>query len=230
MRTDCLSLPSLHSRTLVIAFTSYGTHGVPARSFEWVNTVSALGVHGLYFRDTFQHWFHAGCRGYSASLEHSVLLVEAYIASHSIEKVITIGSSMGGHGALLFGALLGVDHVIAFSPQVNMDHNWLLPHGDLRWQLKASEINHSAYDYLNLAELLHSRRPKETSLFYDSAVGLDELHARTLQGLPGVELTDLRKGEHEVAYVMAKAGEVTRLLGERITNSGDALVLRQHVT
>jgi len=176
-------------------------------------------VHAIYLRDSFQHWFHSACLGFSPSCEHTLLAIRSYIDVHKIERVITIGSSMGAHGALLFGALLEADHAIAFAPQVNIDAAWLSAQSDNRWINKTTEINNIAYNHLNISELFRTRRPKETLVYYDSFVELDKTHALTLSNIHGVSTIDVGSGSHEVAYQLAKSGVVTKLLSERIVQA-----------
>lgn len=216
MRQDCLILPALGSSELVISFTSYGTHSIPAGDFEWKNIVGSFAVHKIFMRDSFQHWYRSACLGFSPSLLHTIASIKAYIATHGITKVITIGSSMGGHGALLFGSLLHADHCISLAPQVNLHRDFLLPNGDLRWQAKMTEINMIGYDDLDLAEIVKRSPPGETLVYFDAAVALDKIHAETLTGLPNIALIDAGIGEHEVAYALAKSGEITRMLRDRL--------------
>jgi pimeloyl-ACP methyl ester carboxylesterase len=219
---DCLILPKLGAGTLIIAFTSYGTHAEPAIEFEWIRTVSRLDVSCIFFRDSFQHWYHSACLGYSASLEHTLVNLRTFIRAQGISKVITLGSSMGGHGALLFGALLGADHTIAFAPQVNMDAGWLAQNGDDRWQWKAKEINRIGYDHLNLARLFIHHKPRETVILCDPAVVLDVRHAASIAHFEGVTLSERHIGGHELAYVVTKSGELTHMLESRLAASAGA--------
>ena len=54
------------------------------------------------------------CSTYHKGLEETLEYLRKTIAGHSI--VVFVGTSGGGYGALLFGSLLNVTHVIAFIP------------------------------------------------------------------------------------------------------------------
>jgi len=205
------------STELVIAFTSYGGHSVPAGNFEWQNIVGEFATHKIFMRDSFQHWYHSACLGFSPSLTHTIASIKAYVATHGITKIITIGSSMGGHGALLYACLLQADHCLSIAPQINIHSDFLLPNQDLRWEAKMTEINMIGYDDLDLSDLVRRSPPGEALIYYHSAHSLDETHAKTLTGLRNIVVQDVGIGEHEVAYALAKQGTITRILRDRLS-------------
>lgn len=219
MRQDCLILPKVGSTELVIAFTSYGGHSVPAGDFEWRNMLAEFDAHQIFLRDSFQHWYHSACLGYTPSLDHTITSLRAYIATHGITKVTTIGSSMGAHGALLYGCLLNTDHCIAIVPQVKIKREFLLHYGDTRWDPKMTEINMIEYPDLDIATLSKRTSPKEALVYFDAANILDAIHANALSGLPNFTIENIGYGDHELAYTMAKQGILTKLLRQRLTVS-----------
>lgn len=216
MRQDFHIIPVLGSRTLVIALTSYGGHATPASRFEWVNVVTRLNVNAMFLRDTHQQWYHAACLGFSTSFDHTLLNIRSFIRANAIERVITLGSSMGGHGALLLGAHLNADHAVTFAPQVNMHSEWLQGHNDDRWSWKATELNSIGYADLDISALYRDRSAAETLVYFDGNNQLDRMHAELLGFAQGVKMFDVGAGSHELAYMLTKSGEVTRILQDRI--------------
>jgi len=109
---------SSDSRTLIICFTSK----VAINKFEWVNLFSSKYNHFkckmLYVRDIKNSWWqttYSGIEGHGP--KPLAKFLNEKIAELDIDRVITMGLSMGGYGAILFGCLLNVDTVFAFSPQ-----------------------------------------------------------------------------------------------------------------
>lgn len=166
----------------------------------------------LFLADAHQYWYHGAILGFSSGLESTVNEIRGIVKDNGIEKLVTIGTSMGGHASLLFGGLLGVQHIVAFSPQTNITSKFLSEIGDNRWAQKMEEINQIGFEHLNLSSMDLSAI--DARLYYDGGDELDSHHAACLSGAPGVTITDVAGGGHSVAYEMAKRGEVSRILGE----------------
>ena len=92
------------SRTLVVAFTSYGADWNPPTKPEWRGTLARLDAHRLFLIDHAQHWFHSGVRGFSSSVEETCERIAALMSDVGAERLVTLGSSMGGYAAAVHGA------------------------------------------------------------------------------------------------------------------------------
>ena len=107
----------IKSDTLLVSFAGndimYG--GIPR--FDFFNFFAK------YFKEINQHFYldkhktsyHKGIEGLSKNIDETVEYLRNEI--YNYEKVIFLGVSSGGYAAILFGSLLGIDHVIAFIPQ-----------------------------------------------------------------------------------------------------------------
>ena len=81
---------------------------------------------------------------------------------------------MGAYAAFMFGALLGVDKVIAFGPLSNFDHDKLEVLRDRRWPGLAKKVqsNPPKVFYKDLPELLKTHTGKtEYEIFYGTHPG-----------------------------------------------------------
>lgn len=65
--------------------------------------------------DIHQCWYHKGIGGLSSSIDETKVVLEKLIEGY--KKVIFLGVSAGGYAAILFGSLLKIRNVVAFSPQ-----------------------------------------------------------------------------------------------------------------
>lgn len=63
----------------------------------------------------------------------TVNYLDGVLKSLGTRKTIFCGNSMGGYAALMFGYLMGVDKIIAFSPQTTINTKWLILNNDFRW-------------------------------------------------------------------------------------------------
>ena len=103
--------------------------------FEWRDPLMNLGASVVLVRDPQYQWYQAGIGGIgdvAASVEYVRSL------KRRCEKLITIGVSMGGFGALLFGILAEAHEVVALAPQTIIGT-------DTRWQGNWPQIRNRPY-------------------------------------------------------------------------------------
>ncbi|MCJ2126388.1 esterase family protein [Methylobacterium sp. J-077] len=130
--------------------------------------------------------------------------------SHDINRLLIMGNSMGGHGAILLGTILKAEQIIAFSPQIDLSIDFLERIGDRRWEAKMNEINTIGFDYLDLSQLDMSY--SDVRIFYDGSEDLDRQHVSLIESHKGITAEDVRVGGHATAFALAKSGEVARVL------------------
>ena len=93
----------------------------------------SVDCHFIYLKDTKQAWYQRGVVGIGDTIPEVVQSLKNIIKNINYSKIITLGSSMGGYAALLFGKLLEVDKILAFVPQTFISQKDLRTHGDLRF-------------------------------------------------------------------------------------------------
>lgn len=108
---------------LVVAFTA---HRTPPGRYGFYSHAPKLGGSVLYLRDDKDSWYNAGIEG----VGHDVAQIADHIRRTANDvgatTIVTVGSSMGGYAALLFGALLDAERCVAFAPQTLLKKG--LPH------------------------------------------------------------------------------------------------------
>ncbi len=214
-RTDYQSEFMEGSENLIIACTSYGSHGVPASGFEWTGVLSRASCHKIFLRDSMQHWYLGGLLGFSSSLQQTVAHLSELVMKHRVRRILTLGSSMGGYAALLLASLLHAERAIAFSPQTAMTFDWMHAIGDLRWELKMTEMKNLELGDQDIVACWHANGcPGRAQIIYPEGVPLDRVHATRLREFPMCEVTGIEGGDHEVAYAFAKSGWVTTAVAE----------------
>jgi hypothetical protein len=85
--------------------------------FEWTRTLAPLPVTKIYVRDIYQLWYQKGLPGIADSPQGVSDYLCRLIAGEDINRIVTMGGSMGGYAALLFGTLMGADEAYAFAGQ-----------------------------------------------------------------------------------------------------------------
>jgi len=171
-----------HALPLVIAFN--GLRIDPHFNFE--GTLEQLQVHALFLCDREYSWYlmpledtefqdvrrsntNLSCS--EAAVTANVHTIQRLIAGINYTHIATVGVSMGGFAALLYGALFGASHVIAFDTQTFIDKHTRAQMMVTHW---ASEIY-----------LFHER--------YHAFAGPDTKYQNLANILPFMELKSLPK-------------------------------------
>lgn len=99
---------------------------VHSNGFALLARTSELGYNTAHLRDPRDTWFQNGTSDALPTPEAVAEHLKGLISAIKPSRVVTVGSSMGGYGALLFAGLLSADAAIAFAPQTYLDRR--LPH------------------------------------------------------------------------------------------------------
>ncbi len=175
---------------LVAAFGGiYGAFG--ATHFEFVNMLKDADVRKLYLRDFDRCIYHRGLRGLSRDVPETVEVLRGLIAEAQAEKVTFTGHSQGGYASILFGALLDVDEVHAFSPQTFLDIRNRWKHRDTRWMYLVLRLYLVALFKPKYYDLRKALSPLKFNtrihIYYGENERWDGINAGHLCDLPGVE-------------------------------------------
>lgn len=182
--------------------------------FEFARITSDLGVKRLFLRDTQNSWYHAGVAGVSTNIEGTGAYLAEVAAIADARRVIYVGCSAGGYGALLHGALVGPDSVVAFSPQTFIDRWNRLRFADRRGRrrIPAFRKRFPRAPMQDLRPVLASHPGTTRYDLYHGSIRLDRIHARRLEPLPGVRRHELPVHKHLVVKAMRESGELSQIL------------------
>ncbi|MBP1178475.1 hypothetical protein [Methylobacterium sp. PvR107] len=188
-------------------------------AFEWRHFMRSYRCHRLYLIDCFQHWYRGPILGFSHSIDQTAAPFLETKKRLRARRLIFIGSSMAGFGAMVLGAKTGADLAIAIAPQTSVDAAFLGSIGDSRWPGKTFEVNNFGCAHRDLCDLYHSTGgPQRTHILYDASCPDDGLHAGRLAAFPNVEIEDVGYGGHGCAYEMAKNGRMTQMVDAAIAS------------
>ena len=89
--------------------------------FEFLNYLSSIYKNScdlIFFIDKEQCWYHKGIKDITNTIDETVVFLNNIIKDGNYDKIIFMGNSGGGYGAILFGSLCNnVTNVISFIPQ-----------------------------------------------------------------------------------------------------------------
>lgn len=108
----------VESEKTIIIFS--GIHG----GYDFRDTLSEIQCRKIWITDKARSWYNAPGLGTA---------IDRYLAGIDAGRSVSLGVSLGGFGAVLFGARLKVRRAVAFSPQIVIDSAGLGSH-DLRWR------------------------------------------------------------------------------------------------
>ena len=159
-------------------------------------------VSKIYVRDLNNLWYHGEHPGIGGGVDDLAKHLSTLVDRANAREVVTVGGSMGGYAAILFGCLLGAQKVVAFGPQVFIDKWNRLRYWDYRSiQLKREAFashyaNPEYYDVRSV--LLRTKNRPCVHLHIGAGNRIDRGHARHLWGIPEVSITYHPTSRHDV--------------------------------
>lgn len=168
--------------------------GAPG-SFELARPVRAFTARGyahLHIQSLWNDWF----------INAETVALEAALRALSgrFRRVVSMGFSMGGYGALRFSGALGISQVIAVAPQVSIAPK-VVPF-DLRYRAEARNFDPALGDLAT-----HGARGLRGVVLCDPFVANDLAHARMAQAFfPGLRICRLAGGGHPPTRVLRQGG------------------------
>lgn len=192
-----------YEKHLFIAFSSYG------QNYEWFKTIKKFenikSFNKLWIRDLASAYWHGEYPGLGIGPFILRDFIKQKIKESKAEKVITLGFSMGGYGAIMFGCLCNVDLVMVFSSQT-----WIPEARRKRYNLykkwEGLQINEEYTDLKNIFIKYNENNKTEYNLFYGKNAGSDRKFAYHLQEEKGVILNPVETGKHNSVKIAFSTG------------------------
>jgi hypothetical protein len=213
--------PCPHSNKLLIGFASMQLYQeIP--DYEWHGNFSKLDAHRLYVRDNAQFYYLRGLDGVAADIDGSVPALRRITSDIGIAHAACFGASIGGYAALLFGNLLGVDEVHAFSPMTILPSRKLIellrlvPSQNWKLMMRNLELRHNRSlerPYRDLRPILARDNGRTVyHIYYGRGHTPDRRNAERLAGLPRVHLHPYGYNKHYLVGHLKKSGELDQIM------------------
>jgi len=200
-----------NSKHLVIALGSFYEgldRKYDPKQFEWDRRLTEISkiqeFSKLYVKDAINSWWHGKFEG----LGHGIHIISDFLKQEAkkanAEKVMVIGPSMGGYGALMFTCLCNFDVAIAISPQT-----WLTPFrykkNRLAEKFEGLNVNKEETDIKVMIEKYGISKSRYF-IYYGEKHSGDVQAAKRLEHFPNVFLKPLDSAHHTVAKLMRDTG------------------------
>lgn len=107
--------------TLVVSFAAWRTRYFQMKK-SLLNISTECKFDTLFLRNPKykNHWYLGKMEGIGAGVSEIKNFLEKQISTYN--KIIFVGGSMGGYGAMLYGSLLDVDYIVALIPQTDLKY------------------------------------------------------------------------------------------------------------
>ena len=203
------------SERLLITFGGLGNPDSKP-SFDFWRSTDSFPASKLYLRDHHRSWYMTGILGLG-DVDEAVIATRELITQLGTPRVVTLGQSMGGFGALVFGALVGAHAAVAIVPQTTVRLSQRVAMRDRRWARelwRAERMELPAAVYRDSLPLIAKATATRCLLHIDGSISGDRAHCKRLAGLPNVTVREWPFGGHLLAPELVNRGELGGLLEE----------------
>lgn len=203
------------SEVLVLAFGGMMS-GLGMPPFEFMKTFSDKSYSCVFFKDFHQFWYQKGLLGFTNDVYGTRDFIQSIIADVNPRYVITLGTSSGGYAAIMFGILLGVNRILAFSPQTKI--------GQKEYEAFASldtpdfqDADQGEKNIWNLSKLIDEQLNSDTlpdiHIYYGALNRRDKIQAEYLKKFQNVTLYPVEGQEsHGISAVLKKQKKLDIIL------------------
>ena len=192
-----------------------GSSNVVPGKFEWANLWTGkyndLKFKKMRLGDHNISWYHThfpGIKGYGPFA--LAKFMKRKIKKANVEKVMLMGVSMGGYGAIMLGCILGVDQVVAFSPQT-----WLTEFrykkAKLHKKFEGLDIDEKITDLKNVLDK-YDQGKTMYHIYFGNKHGGDVKQANNISHFKNVILHPVNSKIHTVARELVKDGTVGEVM------------------
>lgn len=205
---DIIVVESFHegSPDVAITFSPFHDRG-ERRSGYGEKLFAREKVSAIYFINRHNHWWQ------TPEMAQAITVVGSYGLNRRFRNVTTYGSSMGGHGALLFARSLGANRTLALAPQFAVGgRNAVWRRG---WQTREE-----LYRYED-----HHSPDVEATIAYDPRHPFDRSHAKAFRAVGNIAEVHVPFCHHNCAAALVEMKLMSRFALDYIAGRCDLKAL-----
>lgn len=205
------------SETLIIVLTAFNHDGSKNDCYDMESIIKSDTFSSILIKDLNNKWYTGPIEG----VGNNYLEVVEYLKKISLryKRVLVIGDSMAGYGAILYGTLINATQVISFSPQTMIDNqNNKLISDDryLNWFEKLHSLPEHFYDLRKFLKI----ETKETIYHvYSSENDIKDIfHAKNIEYCKNLFLHKVPMFDHWLASQFRKYGILRHIISSFLIN------------
>jgi len=166
--------------------------------YEWKRNKFPKAQKHIFIRDIRKQWYLGGI---NATLDNPMKLLDFLKNETAGYRVMTIGSSAGGYGALLFGSLLKCERIYAFNAQLNL--NITMQNSNVVTDPILFEKAHDLTwkDYFDLSNFIN---PTTENYYFQSCrseMDLDQYQAISIEAQKHLKIIRLQTSNHGFPFL-----------------------------
>ena len=230
-------------RPLILSFGFLNDGALPVFDFfgrsKKLEDRFAIKFNRLLVRDLENAWYHRGVAGLGIHVDEVAAALQRFIQAIRPSRVMTIGQSMGGYAAIMFGMLLQADRIVAFGPTTYLDPAEAKCFGDRRYMqaIEALQADPPKSAYLDLTalgtaldhrgeiHLLFGTRPDTDD---GASSHVDAIHALRLAQRANVFLYPYPAAAHAIVHWLVEQKEIDDVLAHLLVDLDDFCRPRSH--
>jgi tetratricopeptide (TPR) repeat protein len=219
---ECVISPKGSSDLAVLAFGGFRgkTGGFPFSLLDMF--FAGHGVAVAQLTDRSGNMFLNGIKPLGVNVDDTISQLRQTLATMGLTRVVTLGSSGGGIGAIRYGAKLNAERVVSFSGPTNLTESFLEQHGDTRARAVIKGLNRRlGPERLDLRRILEqeTHRPPLYKYFCADQAG-DRAQAENIAHLPEVELHPIDEySQHDSICAALGTGQLLSQLNAILKNA-----------
>ncbi|MBB2932703.1 hypothetical protein [Paraburkholderia silvatlantica] len=208
----------IDSECLIVALTSYNADNSKADTFDFASLTHGSDFAAVLLKDLDNAWYTKGIDGVGATHEEVI----AYLAPlrSRYKRMLFIGDSMGAFGAILLGARVKADKIVAISPQTSVctrTCNILADGRFTRFFEKLSDVPATIKD---VRTILAEWPAKSVDVYVSRADPLDIENARNIQSIQNVNIQYVDHFDHWMAEELKRYGALRSIIRNFLLDRG----------
>jgi hypothetical protein len=192
-----------------------GGLGIP--QFEFMRFSRSIEENKIFVRDMSQYWYQTGASGNRKNIYELRDYLRKQIDEINPQDVYFIGNSMGGYAAILFGCMLDVGEIHAFSPQTFISPYNRFYAKDFRWSRQVLSTYYKSLfrpHIYDLRKCMPLKRNRLINIYVSNADKLDCKHANHISNYPYVKVHVYEKGGHELVSHLRDTGKLAEIFSQ----------------
>jgi hypothetical protein len=209
------------SEVLIIALSSFFGLKNDPNKWEWEKSTgileSEIPFKRMFVKDINEGWYQTQFEGVDGIGPHALTsFIKERIKESGAKRVLMMGLSLGGYGAILLGCLCKIDLALAISPQTYLT-NLRYKKNNLHQKYEGLNINK---EETNLKVVLdrYNNNFTKYNIYYGKYNLNDVAMAEKIKDCNGVNLYPIESSKHTVVDPLRESGELKNILIKFIRN------------
>lgn len=204
--------------SIIIAFTAYNSNGSKVNDFDFSSLSQSDQFSVILIKDLDNSWYTGGIAGAGEAFQEVIGYLASICARY--KRVLCIGDSMGAYGAILYGAHLKADKIIAISPQTTVSARTCRIMGDTRFIAHFDQLGGVPEELSDVRNIIRSYPVRSLDVYVSKNDSTDVENARNIEGIENVHVQYIDYFDHWMAEEFKRYGVLRALIRNFLLDRG----------